>query len=135
VLVEDTVAAAGTLHALQDLGVKLVLDDFGTGYSSLGYVKRFPLSFLKIDRSFVAGMGSNDRDAAIICAIAEMARALGARVVAEGVETEEQLVGVGKLGCELAQGYLFSRPLPPDEIDALLRTDPWRTTAGLTRSG
>jgi diguanylate cyclase (GGDEF)-like protein len=135
VLVEDTVAAAGTLHALQDLGVKLVLDDFGTGYSSLGYVKRFPLSFLKIDRSFVAGMGSNDRDAAIICAIAEMARALGARVVAEGVETEEQLVGVGKLGCELAQGYLFSRPLPPDEIDALLRTDPWRTTAGLTRRG
>jgi diguanylate cyclase (GGDEF)-like protein len=126
VLVEDTVAAAEQLRALEVLGVKLVLDDFGTGYSSLGYVKRFPLSFLKIDRSFVAGMGKSDRDAAIVCAIAEMARALGARVVAEGVETEEQLAAVGKLGCELAQGYLFSRPVPPDEIDALIRTNPWR---------
>jgi EAL domain-containing protein (putative c-di-GMP-specific phosphodiesterase class I) len=126
VLVEDTVAAAETLYALQDIGVKLVLDDFGTGYSSLGYVKRFPLSFLKIDRSFVAELGHNGRDTAIVSAIAEMARALGARVVAEGVETEEQLRGVRKLGCELAQGYLFARPLPPDEIDGLLRTDPWR---------
>jgi diguanylate cyclase (GGDEF)-like protein len=126
VLVEDTVAAAETLYALQDIGVKLVLDDFGTGYSSLGYVKRFPLSFLKIDRSFVAELVHNGRDTAIVSAIAEMARALGARVVAEGVETEEQLSGVRKLGCELAQGYLFARPLPPDEIDGLLRTDPWR---------
>jgi diguanylate cyclase (GGDEF)-like protein len=134
VLVEDTVAAAETLHALEDLGVKLVLDDFGTGYSSLGYVKRFPLSFLKIDRSFVAEMGANGRDAAIVSAIAEMARALGARVVAEGVETEEQLAGVRKLGCELAQGYLFARPLPPDEIDALLRTEPWRVAADLSRT-
>jgi diguanylate cyclase (GGDEF)-like protein len=126
VLVEDTAVAAETLHALEELGVKLVLDDFGTGYSSLGYVKRFPLSFLKIDRSFVAELGRNGRDVAIVSAIAEMARALGARVVAEGVETEEQLSGVRKLGCELAQGYLFARPLPEDEIDGLLRTDPWR---------
>jgi EAL domain-containing protein (putative c-di-GMP-specific phosphodiesterase class I) len=126
VLVNDTKAAAATLHALEELGVRLVLDDFGTGYSSLGYVKRFPLSFLKIDRSFVAALGESRRDAAIVSAIAEMSRALGARVVAEGVETEEQLSGARKLGCELAQGYLFSRPLPPDEIDGLLRTDPWR---------
>ncbi len=134
VLVEDTASAAEQLRALEELGVKLVLDDFGTGYSSLGYVKRFPLSFLKIDRSFVAELGRNGRDAAIVSAIAEMARALGARVVAEGVETEEQLAGVRKLGCELAQGYLFARPLPPDEIDALLRTDPWRATAHLTQT-
>jgi len=126
VLVEDTVTAAETLRALEELGVKLVLDDFGTGYSSLGYVKRFPLSFLKIDRSFVAELGGNGRDAAIVGAIAEMARALGAQVVAEGVETEHQLERVRKLGCELAQGYFFARPLPPDEIDGLLRTDPWR---------
>ncbi|HEX6460912.1 MAG TPA: bifunctional diguanylate cyclase/phosphodiesterase [Thermoleophilaceae bacterium] len=126
VLVKDTVAVAATLHALEALGVRLVLDDFGTGYSSLGYVKRFPLSFLKIDRSFVAELGTSGRDAAIVSAIAEMSRALGARVVAEGVETEEQLRGARKLGCELAQGYLFSRPVPPDEIDGLLRTDPWR---------
>jgi diguanylate cyclase (GGDEF)-like protein len=134
VLVEDTAAAADTLRLLEELGVKLVLDDFGTGYSSLGYVKRFPLSFLKIDRSFVAELGGDGRDAAIVSAIAEMARALGARVVAEGVETDEQLRGVSKLGCELAQGYLFARPLPPDEIDALLRTDPWRATAHLKQS-
>jgi diguanylate cyclase (GGDEF)-like protein len=126
VLVQDTVVAAETLHALQELGVKLVLDDFGTGYSSLGYVKRFPLSFLKIDRSFVAELGRNGRDAAIVSAIAEMARALGARVVAEGVETEEQLAAARKLGCELAQGYHFARPLPPDEMEGLIRTDPWR---------
>jgi EAL domain-containing protein (putative c-di-GMP-specific phosphodiesterase class I) len=126
VLVEDTETATQTLNALQELGVKLVLDDFGTGYSSLGYVKRFPLSFLKIDRSFVAELGANGRDAAIVSAIAEMARALGARVVAEGVETEDQLARVRELGCEMAQGYLFARPLPPDEIDGLLRTDPWR---------
>ncbi|HEY7629630.1 MAG TPA: EAL domain-containing protein [Thermoleophilaceae bacterium] len=132
VLVEDTQMAAETLHALEDIGVKLVLDDFGTGYSSLGYVKRFPLSFLKIDRSFVAELGRNGRDAAIVSAIAEMARALGARVVAEGVETEQQLEGIRKLGCELAQGYLFSRPLPAEEIDGLLRTDPWRAAADLS---
>jgi diguanylate cyclase (GGDEF)-like protein len=126
VLVEDTATAAKTLHELENLGVRLVLDDFGTGYSSLGYVKRFPLSFLKIDRSFVAELGGDGRNDAIISAIAEMSRALGARVVAEGVETEDQLAGVRKLGCELAQGFLFSRPVPPDEIDALLRTNPWR---------
>ncbi len=126
VLVEDTTTAAKTLQELEQLGVRLVLDDFGTGYSSLGYVKRFPLSFLKIDRSFVAELGGDGRNEAIVSAISEMARALGARVVAEGVETEAQLDGIRKLGCELAQGYLFSRPVPPDEIDALIRTNPWR---------
>jgi diguanylate cyclase (GGDEF)-like protein len=126
VLVEDTVAAAETLRELQALGVKLVLDDFGTGYSSLGYVKRFPLSFLKLDRSFVAELGNSNRDAAIVSAIVEMSRALEAHVVAEGVETEDQLRRVRALGCDLAQGFLFSRPLPADEIDGLLRTDPWR---------
>ncbi len=126
VLVLDTAATAATLHALEGLGVRLALDDFGTGYSSLGYVKQFPLSFLKIDRSFVAALGTSRRDAAIVSAIAEMSRALGARVVAEGVETEDQLTGARKLGCELAQGFLFSRPVPSDDIDGLLRTDPWR---------
>ncbi len=129
VLIEDTEAATQTLHALEDLGVRLVLDDFGTGYSSLGYVKRFPLSFLKIDRSFVATLGENGRDAAIVSAIVEMSRALGARVVAEGVETDEQLRGARELGCELAQGYLFARPLGAEEIRPLLRRDPWRTDA------
>jgi diguanylate cyclase (GGDEF)-like protein len=129
VLVEDTVSAADTLHELQALGVKLVLDDFGTGYSSLGYVKRFPLSFLKLDRSFVAELGKSQRDAAIISAIVDLSRALDARVVAEGVETEDQLRRVRALGCDLAQGFLFARPLPPDEIDGLLRSDPWRAGA------
>jgi EAL domain-containing protein (putative c-di-GMP-specific phosphodiesterase class I) len=74
----------------------------------------------------VAELGGDGRNEAIVSAISEMARALGARVVAEGVETEAQLDGIRKLGCELAQGYLFSRPVPPDEIDALIRTNPWR---------
>jgi diguanylate cyclase (GGDEF)-like protein len=126
---EDTVSVAETLHELQALGVKLVLDDFGTGYSSLGYVKRFPLSFLKLDRSFVAELGKSHRDAAIISAIVDLSRALEARVVAEGVETEDQLRRVRALGCDLAQGFLFARPLPADEIDGLLRSDPWRIGA------
>jgi diguanylate cyclase (GGDEF)-like protein len=126
VLMEDTVAATETLHALERLGVKLVLDDFGTGYSSLGYVKSFPLSFLKIDRSFVAELDGDGRGAAIVSAIAEMARALGVRVVAEGVETDSQLERVQELGCDLVQGYLFSKPVPPDQLAQLLRADPWR---------
>jgi EAL domain-containing protein (putative c-di-GMP-specific phosphodiesterase class I) len=108
--------------------VKAVLDDFGTGYSSLGYVKHFPLDFLKLDRSFVAEL--SERDAAIVGAVVEMSRALEARVVAEGIETEAQLDQVIALGCDLAQGFYFARPLPPERIDDLLREAPWRTPSG-----
>jgi EAL domain-containing protein (putative c-di-GMP-specific phosphodiesterase class I) len=121
---EDPVASAETLAALRELGVRPVLDDFGTGYSSLGYVKHFPLEFLKLDRSFVAELG--ERDAVIVGAVVEMSRALEARVVAEGIETEAQLEQVIALGCDLAQGYYFARPVPPERIDELLLEAPWR---------
>jgi diguanylate cyclase (GGDEF)-like protein len=130
VLVEDPLASAETLSALRKLGVKLVLDDFGTGYSSLGYVKHFPLDFLKLDRSFVAELGEGARDAAIVSAVVEMSKALEAGVVAEGVETECQLEQIIALGCNLAQGFYFARPLPPERIDELLLAAPWRTPSG-----
>ena len=123
-LMEDPLASAETLSALRELGVRPVLDDFGTGYSSLGYVKHFPLEFLKLDRSFVAELG--ERDAVIVGAVVEMSRALEARVVAEGIETETQLEQVIALGCDLAQGYYFARPVPPERIDELLLEAPWR---------
>jgi EAL domain-containing protein (putative c-di-GMP-specific phosphodiesterase class I) len=129
-LVEDPLASAETLAALREVGVKPVLDDFGTGYSSLGYVKHFPLDFLKLDRSFVAELGEGERDAAIVGAVVEMSRALEARVVAEGIETESQLEQVIALGCHLAQGFYFARPLPPERIDDLLLAAPWRTPSG-----
>ncbi len=106
--------AESPLTVLSDLhaqGIRLVLDDFGTGFSSLSYLKRFPLHTLKVDRTFVAGINTNDDDRAIVKATVEMAHAVGMNVVAEGVETADQLALVRELGCEYAQGYLFSRPL------------------------
>ncbi|MEA2467919.1 MAG: two-component system, chemotaxis family, CheB/CheR fusion protein, partial [Thermoleophilaceae bacterium] len=96
---------------LKELGVRLALDDFGTGYSSLTYVRRFPIDTLKIDRSFVDGIAGSSEDEAIVTAVLSMGRALGVDVVAEGVETEEQAARLRALGCTLAQGFLFSRPL------------------------
>lgn len=93
------------------LGVGLCLDDFGTGYASLSYLKRFPASGLKIDRSFVQDMGESEKCSTLVGGVIEIARNLGMRVVAEGVETEAQVQQLLALGCEYAQGYLFSRPL------------------------
>jgi diguanylate cyclase (GGDEF)-like protein len=111
------------LGRLLDLGVRVAVDDFGTGYSSLSYLKEFPLSILKIDRSFVQGLSSDARDAAIVQAIVTMARGLGLSVVAEGVENEEQLHALIAKGCDAVQGYLFSRPLDVDACRAFLSED------------
>ena len=119
VLIDDADAALETLGRLKELGVRLVLDDFGTGYSSLSHVKRFPIDVLKIDRSFIDGLGRDPEDSAIVTAVISMGRALGVNIVAEGVETEEQAAHLRALGCNLAQGSLFARPLPPDEAAAL----------------
>jgi diguanylate cyclase (GGDEF)-like protein len=120
VLIHDTDTALETLQALKALGVGLVLDDFGTGYSSLGHVKRFPIDVLKIDRSFVSGLGQDAEDDAIVSAVLSMGRALGVEVVAEGVETVGQARQLRSLGCTLAQGFLFARPLSPDAVLELL---------------
>jgi diguanylate cyclase (GGDEF)-like protein len=108
------------LEALRKLGVHIGLDDFGTGYSSLAYLKRFPLDFVKIDRCFVAGLGHDPEDDAIVDAIISLSRALGLSTVAEGVETTDQLEHLRSLGCDRTQGYLFARPGPASSLDALL---------------
>jgi EAL domain-containing protein (putative c-di-GMP-specific phosphodiesterase class I) len=119
-LVEDAAATLGTLNRLKQLGVGLALDDFGTGYSSLTYVRRFPIDTLKIDRSFIEGIAGSTEDEAIVTAVLSMGKALGVHVVAEGVETEEQAARLRTLGCKLAQGYLFCRPISPDAVRDLL---------------
>jgi diguanylate cyclase (GGDEF)-like protein len=120
-IINDATTARATLDQLKALGVSLVLDDFGTGYSSLSHAKHFPIDTLKIDRSFVDGLGSDVEDSAIVAAVISMGRALGLTVVAEGVETQAQAEQLWSLGCPLAQGYHFARPLGADAITALLR--------------
>jgi diguanylate cyclase (GGDEF)-like protein len=110
--------AVTVLEALRASGARLALDDFGTGYSSLSYLKRFPLETLKVDRSFVSGLGEDQEDSALVATIVAMARTLGLEVVAEGVETEEQLKRLRELGCDRAQGYLLARPQAPDDLHA-----------------
>jgi diguanylate cyclase (GGDEF)-like protein/PAS domain S-box-containing protein len=119
-LLDDTTATLATLERLKALGIGLVLDDFGTGFSSLGYLQRFEFDALKLDRAFISRLVSEPGDTAIVGAVTEMAKALGLEVVAEGVETAEQLERIHALGCGFAQGFLFSRPLPAEYIAELL---------------
>jgi diguanylate cyclase (GGDEF)-like protein len=122
VLIEDQLSNLTTLRELKRLGVKLIIDDFGTDYSSLSYLKRLPADFLKIDRSFIGGLGEDPKDEGIVSAVIDLARVLGMEEIAEGVETTEQAAYLRELGCRFAQGYLFSKPLPAEEIGALLAT-------------
>ncbi len=115
-LMDDPDEALRVLRDLRSLGVSLAIDDFGTGYSSLAYLKRFPVDVLKIDRSFVDGVGDDPEDTAIVTAIISLSRALGLRVVAEGVETRRQADELRWLGAEAAQGYFFSRPCPAESF-------------------
>jgi diguanylate cyclase (GGDEF)-like protein/PAS domain S-box-containing protein len=124
VLIDKPDAAAETLRALRGLGLKLHLDDFGTGYSSLAFLERFPIDAVKIDRSFVHGMESEPRRARFVAGIAAFARSLGVGVVAEGVDAPAQPALLRERGCQLAQGYLFSRPLPPEQAERLLLGEP-----------
>ncbi len=120
VLMEKAQSNMETLRGMKTLGVKVAIDDFGTGYSSLGYLKRFPVDMIKVDRSFVCGLGQDTEDTAIVETVLLLARALGLRAVAEGIETAEQMEELRALGCPVGQGYYFARPMPSDEAGKLL---------------
>ena len=120
ILMRDADVAMVTLNRLRDLGVKLSIDDFGTGYSSLSYLRRFPINQLKIDRSFVNEVTSCPDDAAIIAAIVSLARTLKLEVVAEGVETADQMRRLIEQGCRIMQGFYFSKPLTSEDLTRLL---------------
>ncbi len=122
VLLDDHREVAEELSSLRALGVTISLDDFGTGYSSLSYLKRFRFDALKIDRSFVAGLPGNPDDTSLVKAILAMARGLDLRVVAEGVETSEQLAFIAAHGCHYAQGFFFTRPVPEETYRAYLQS-------------
>jgi diguanylate cyclase (GGDEF)-like protein len=118
-LLDDIAYVERTLAALERLGVRLVLDDFGVGFSSLGYIKRLPLSMVKLDRTFVENVTESPHDAAIVRAVSEMAETIGIGVVAEGVETEEQVRVARDLGCGYAQGFHFAEPVPASYVERL----------------
>jgi len=113
-------ANTAALDRLRALGIRISLDDFGSGYSSLSYLKRLPADILKIDRSFTKGLGVEVEDTAIVQTVIDLAHILGMEVVAEGVEIEEQETLLKEMGCDFAQGFYLSKPLPPDEVSRFL---------------
>jgi len=122
VVMEDESLTFITLQELAALGVQLAVDDFGTGYSSMSYLKRFPVSFLKIDRSFVDGLEEDPKGRVILSAMVALAQALDMKAIAEGVETAEQLARLREMGCEMAQGIYLSEPLSSEVVSGLLVT-------------
>ena len=134
-LMKDLQNVIPSLHRLNEIGVEISIDDFGTGYSSLAYLTTLPISELKIDRSFVRDLGITPQSSAVVTAIIALARSLGLRVVAEGVETLRQMEVLHRLGCGVMQGFLFSRAVPPGDLQRWLeqtvlpRKAPWIGTA------
>ena len=122
-IMDDIDCTVGILDELKELGFTVSVDDFGTGYSSLEYLHRMPIDEVKIDGSFVAGLGSDAVNTAIVASVISLAHAMNLEVVAEGVETLEQLERLRTLGCDFAQGYFIARPMPPAEIDGYLAAD------------
>ena len=117
-LMADVKASTVALRNLRSLGLHLAVDDFGTGYSSLTYLKRFPVEAIKIDRTFVAGLGLDSEDTTIVEAVVNLGHSFGIAVVAEGLETPLQLSRLRQLGCDRGQGYLFGRPRPASIVEA-----------------
>ncbi|MBN8770659.1 MAG: EAL domain-containing protein, partial [Thiobacillus sp.] len=128
-IMDNLATAATVLTELERLGLRIAVDDFGTGYSSLSYLKSFPIHCLKIDRSFIRDIPGDENDTAIVRTIIALAGSLGLTVVAEGVETDAQLAYLRTNHCDQAQGYLFSRPLPPDDCIRLMRAGLRRVAA------
>jgi diguanylate cyclase (GGDEF)-like protein len=124
VLMKDVASPRSTLEALRAVGVRVLLDDFGTGYSSLSRLKGVPVDAIKVDRSFVDGLGAEEDDTAIVTAIVDIANSLGLGAIAEGVESPEQLDALRELGCHGAQGYLFAKPLCAEDFEAMLAAGP-----------
>ena len=120
VLMEDVDAGVSAVKELKGLGVRVSIDDFGTGYSTLNYLRQFPVDEVKIDRSFVQRLGSDQEDAAIVAAVVSLGHALGVTVTGEGVETTSQLETLRMLGVDAAQGYLFAPPQPAQDLTPLL---------------
>jgi EAL domain-containing protein (putative c-di-GMP-specific phosphodiesterase class I) len=120
IFLQDSESNLTVLSQLADLGVKISMDDFGTGYCSLSYLRSFPFHKIKIDRSFIRDLSSKQSSVAIVRAVCELARSFGAATTAEGVETDEQLTRISAEGCTEVQGYIFSKPVPADEIPAML---------------
>jgi EAL domain-containing protein (putative c-di-GMP-specific phosphodiesterase class I) len=120
VVMQDALATLAKLRELKDLGIRLAIDDFGTGFSSLGYLKRFPVDTLKIDRSFVKGLSKDGNDSAIVRAVVTVAKSLNMDVTAEGVETDQQRVELKALGCDRGQGFFFARPADAEHVTPLL---------------
>ncbi len=139
-LMKDLQNVIPALHRLTEIGVEISIDDFGTGYSSLAYLTTLPISELKIDRSFVRDLGITPQSSAVVTAIIALARSLGLRVIAEGVENLRQMEVLHRLGCTVMQGFLFSKAIPPDKLEEWLqltvlpRKEPWLVQAGAERS-
>jgi predicted signal transduction protein with EAL and GGDEF domain len=140
-LMKDLHNVSLSLHRLNEVGVEISIDDFGTGYSSLAYLTTLPISELKIDRSFVRDLGITPQSSAVVSAIIALARSLGLRVIAEGVENLRQMEVLHKLGCTVMQGFLFAKALPPDDLEAWLqqtvlpRKAPWIGAVSETEPG
>ncbi|MFJ2709907.1 EAL domain-containing protein [Pseudomonas sp. NPDC087346] len=134
VMLNDTEGALKSMNALKELGVRLNMDDFGTGYSSLGYLRAYPFDGIKIDKRFIASIGSGENDRAVVQAIISLGKALGLTVTAEGVETEEQLDILGEDQCQEVQGYLLSRPVDKHAFSTLLKASRQTTVAPAVRA-
>jgi EAL domain-containing protein (putative c-di-GMP-specific phosphodiesterase class I) len=119
--IDEPEAVAAVLHRLRERGVSLSIDDFGTGYSNLGYLQRFEVEILKIDRSFISRLVENPQDQAIVRAIVQMAHSLNLTVLAEGIEDRQTLERLIELGCDLGQGFLWAEGVPSDAFDTLLQ--------------
>jgi len=133
-IMENTDSAAAVLERARKLGMKIAIDDFGTGYSSLSYLKQLPIDSVKLDRSFVRGATSDPDDAALVMAIVTLAHNLKLNVIAEGIETPEQLAFLRLLRCDEGQGFLFGKPMPPAVFESSITTDPNRKVFVLSKS-